>query len=172
MADPHTLVIVGGTSGISLDVARDARARGDEVVVTGRDATRADVAASLGGGARGLGIDLAEPETIGAALTDVERVDGLVLAAIERDAFPVAGFDIQARSATVTLKLIGYRGRPCLALPDESGGDRDLRRSSQGRPVRARPRCPRSTAAWSGWSTRWRWNRTHPGQRPAPGHCR
>jgi NAD(P)-dependent dehydrogenase (short-subunit alcohol dehydrogenase family) len=109
MADPRTLVIVGGTSGIGLDVARDARARGDEVVVTGRDATRAkDVAASLGDGARGLGIDLAEPETIGAALADVERVDGLVLAAIERDANTVADYDIGRARRLITLKLIGY----------------------------------------------------------------
>lgn len=109
MADPRTLVVVGGTSGIGLDVARDARARGDEVVVTGRDATRAkDVAASLGDGARGLGIDLAEPEAIGAALTDVERVDGLVLAAIERDANTVADYDIGRARRLITLKLIGY----------------------------------------------------------------
>jgi NAD(P)-dependent dehydrogenase (short-subunit alcohol dehydrogenase family) len=109
MADPRTLVVVGGTSGIGLDVARDARARGDEVVVTGRDAARAkDVAASLGDGARGLGIDLAEPETIGAALADVERVDGLVLAAIERDANTVADYDIGRARRLITLKLIGY----------------------------------------------------------------
>jgi len=109
MADPRTLVVVGGTSGIGLDVARDARARGDEVVVTGRDAPRAkDVAASLGDGARGLGIDLAEPETIGAALADVERVDGLVLAAIERDANTVADYDIGRARRLITLKLIGY----------------------------------------------------------------
>jgi NAD(P)-dependent dehydrogenase (short-subunit alcohol dehydrogenase family) len=109
MADPRTLVVVGGTSGIGLDVARDARARGDEVVVTGRDAARAkDVAASLGDGAHGLGIDLAEPETIGAALADVERVDGLVLAAIERDANTVADYDIGRARRLITLKLIGY----------------------------------------------------------------
>jgi len=109
MADPRTLVVVGGTSGIGLDVARDAQARGDEVVLTGRDAARAkDVAASLADGTRGLGIDLAEPETIGAALADVERVDGLVLAAIERDANTVADYDIGRARRLITLKLIGY----------------------------------------------------------------
>jgi NAD(P)-dependent dehydrogenase (short-subunit alcohol dehydrogenase family) len=109
MADPRTTVVVGGTSGIGLDIAGDARARGDEVVVTGRDAARAkDVAAALGDGTRGLGFDLAEPETIGAALADVERVDALVLAAIERDANTVSDYDIGRARRLITLKLIGY----------------------------------------------------------------
>ena len=109
MADPRTIVVVGGTSGIGLEVAGDARARDDEVVVTGRDVARAkDVAASLGDGARGLGFDLSEPETIGAALADVERVDGLVLVAIERDANTVADYDIGRARRLITLKLIGY----------------------------------------------------------------
>lgn len=109
MVDARTIVVVGGTSGIALDVARDARARGDEVVLTGRDATRAkEAAATLGDHARGLGFDLAEPEAIGAALADVERVDGLVLAAIERDANTVADYDIARARRLITLKLVGY----------------------------------------------------------------
>ena len=43
-------VVIGGTSGIGLEVARARAARGDEVVLTGRDPDRAaEVAASVGG---------------------------------------------------------------------------------------------------------------------------
>ena len=56
----RTVVGIGGTSGIGLEVARRALKDGDSVVLTGRDADRAaDVASSLGGGARGLAVDLA-----------------------------------------------------------------------------------------------------------------
>jgi NAD(P)-dependent dehydrogenase (short-subunit alcohol dehydrogenase family) len=105
----RTVVIVGGTSGIGLELARHVVEGGDAVVVTGRDPERAaQVAASVGGDARGLGVDLAEPTTIGTAFAALERVDGLVLAAVERDANAIEDYDIARATRLVTLKLVGY----------------------------------------------------------------
>lgn len=105
----RTLVVVGGTSGLGHEVARSAVARGDRVVITGRDASHAAVVArELGDHARGVAVDLAEPTTIGPALADVEVVDGLVLAAIERDANAVKEYDVARALRLVTLKLVGY----------------------------------------------------------------
>ncbi|HEX6337167.1 MAG TPA: SDR family oxidoreductase [Jiangellaceae bacterium] len=105
----RTVVVIGGTSGIGLEIARHALKAGDSVVITGRDATRAaDVAATLGEGASSLSVDLAEPETLASALAGVERVDGLVLAAVERDSNTVKDYDIARARRLVTLKLVGY----------------------------------------------------------------
>ncbi len=105
----RTIVIVGGTSGIGLELARDVIARGDRAVLTGRSAEgAAKVAASLGEGARSLALDISEPETIAAQLAPLGAVEGLVLAAIERDANTVRDYDIARARRLVTLKLIGY----------------------------------------------------------------
>src|SRR5215207_5987067 len=109
MSEPRSVVVIGGTSGLGLEIARHFVADGASVVLSGRDAGRAkEVAASLGGVARGVGFDLAEPGSIGAALADVERCDALVLAAIERDTNSVASYDILRAARLVTLKLVGY----------------------------------------------------------------
>ena len=103
------VVVVGGTSGLGLEVARHYADRGREVVVSGRDADRAEaVAAKLGGRARGIGLDLAEPGELADRLAGVEGVDHLVLAAIERDENRVHSFDLEGATRLVTLKLIGY----------------------------------------------------------------
>jgi NAD(P)-dependent dehydrogenase (short-subunit alcohol dehydrogenase family) len=104
-----SVVVVGGTSGLGLEVARHYADRGREVVLSGRDADRAEaVAAKLGGRARGIGLDLAEPGELADRLAGVERVDHLVLAAIERDENRVHSFDLEGATRLVTLKLVGY----------------------------------------------------------------
>ncbi|WP_117210053.1 SDR family NAD(P)-dependent oxidoreductase [Allorhizocola rhizosphaerae] len=104
-----SVIIVGGTAGIGKELARHYAARGQKVVITGRDSIRAtDVAAEVGA-ATGLGFDLADPSGIADALSVVTGpVDHLVLAAIDRDANTAAKYDLSAASYLVTLKLIGY----------------------------------------------------------------
>jgi NAD(P)-dependent dehydrogenase (short-subunit alcohol dehydrogenase family) len=105
----HPIIIVGGTSGIGLELAAHYAAAGREVVLTGRDGDRAEkIAGQLGGDARGLGFDLSRPEEIGAALADVGPVGSLVLTAVERDQNSVGDFDIEGARHLVTLKLVGY----------------------------------------------------------------
>ena len=105
----RTIVVIGGTSGIGLEIAKEVVARGDRVVLTGRDQARADaIARSIGESATGLALDISEPESIADSLASVEQVHGLVLAAIERDANTVREYDIARARRLVTLKLVGY----------------------------------------------------------------
>jgi NAD(P)-dependent dehydrogenase (short-subunit alcohol dehydrogenase family) len=102
-------VIIGGTAGIGLELARHRVSLGDDVVLTGRDPTRVkDVAASVGPSAHGIPLDLAEPASIGDALTGLGSVDRLVLAAIERDNNTIADYSIERATRLATIKLIGY----------------------------------------------------------------
>jgi NAD(P)-dependent dehydrogenase (short-subunit alcohol dehydrogenase family) len=110
MADERrSVVIVGGTAGIGRHLAQVLAKRGDEVVIAGRDRTRAQsAAAEIGGRTRGVAFDLAEPATIAGQLADVTKVDCLVLTAIERDNNSVREFDVGRASRLATIKLVGY----------------------------------------------------------------
>jgi NAD(P)-dependent dehydrogenase (short-subunit alcohol dehydrogenase family) len=104
-----SVVIVGGTRGIGRELARAYVERGRRVVLTGRDPARAGaVAAELGGDARGIGLDLAQPGEIAERLGDVGPVDRLVLVAIDRDANTAREYDLERALGLVTLKLVGY----------------------------------------------------------------
>ncbi len=105
----RTILIAGGSSGIGLELARDLVAGGDRVVLTSRSAqTAAEVAAGIGDGATGIALDVSEPEGIAAQLAEVGRLDGVVMAAIERDANTLRDYDIAGARRLITLKLIGY----------------------------------------------------------------
>jgi len=104
-----SVVVVGGTRGLGRELAQFYAGQGRDVVITGRDAAAAAAcAAEIGGSTRGLGLDLADPETIGDRLADVGDVEFLVLAAIERDSNTVKDYDIAAAMRLVTLKVVGY----------------------------------------------------------------
>jgi NAD(P)-dependent dehydrogenase (short-subunit alcohol dehydrogenase family) len=104
-----TVLIVGGTQGLGRELAQAYADDGRDVLVTGRDTTRAEAAATeIGGSTRGLGFDLADPHAIEGALADVGDVDYVVLAAIERDTNKVGEYDIESALRLVTLKLVGY----------------------------------------------------------------
>ncbi|MER7938120.1 MULTISPECIES: SDR family NAD(P)-dependent oxidoreductase [unclassified Streptomyces] len=68
-------VVIGGTSGIGLSVARRVLDAGGSVVVTGRsDASAAQAVADLGGPhARGLGADLNDPAAVERLRTELAR---------------------------------------------------------------------------------------------------
>jgi NAD(P)-dependent dehydrogenase (short-subunit alcohol dehydrogenase family) len=103
------VVIVGGTSGIGRALAQSYAERGREVVVTGRDAGRAEaVASEIGGTTSSAAFDLSDPHCIADAVNDIGRVDHLVLAAIERDANSIKEYDIERAMQLATLKLVGY----------------------------------------------------------------
>jgi NAD(P)-dependent dehydrogenase (short-subunit alcohol dehydrogenase family) len=103
------IIVVGGTQGMGRELAISYASEGREVVVTGRDQSRAEAAATeIGGATRGIGFDLAEPHTIATALAGVGEVDHLALVAIERDVNKVREYDVDAALRLVTLKLVGY----------------------------------------------------------------
>jgi NAD(P)-dependent dehydrogenase (short-subunit alcohol dehydrogenase family) len=104
-----SVLVVGGTAGMGLEVARHYHDAGRSVIISGRDAERAQrVAAELGTGVVGLGFDLGKPETIEGALGDVGPVSRLVLAAIARDNNPVKEYSIADGLNLTTMKLVGY----------------------------------------------------------------
>lgn len=109
MAMGGSVVVVGGTRAIGLEIVRHYAERGETVVLTGQDP--ANVAAAvevLGGTATGLTFDLAKPETIAPALAGVGPVRYLVLVAIDRDQNTVANYNISGAIRLATLKLVGY----------------------------------------------------------------
>jgi NAD(P)-dependent dehydrogenase (short-subunit alcohol dehydrogenase family) len=61
----QTVVVIGGSAGIGLETARQARAEGAEVIVTGRDAGRLDQAAASVGARRTAAFDATDPDALG-----------------------------------------------------------------------------------------------------------
>jgi NAD(P)-dependent dehydrogenase (short-subunit alcohol dehydrogenase family) len=109
MPDTGCVLVVGGTAGLGLEVARHYADAGREVVISGREADHAGkVAAELGGRVRGAGFDLTRPESVAPGLADVGPVAGLVLSAITRDENTAADYDAARSLQLVTLKLVGY----------------------------------------------------------------
>ena len=105
----QTCVVIGGTGGLGRAIAQFHADRGCKVVITGRDAERtAGIAKEISANARGIGLDVANPETIEAALADIEHVDRLALVTVERDFNSAREYDIARARRIVTLKLIGY----------------------------------------------------------------
>ena len=114
-----TSLVIGATSGIGLAVAEALARRGDTVVVTSRDATRAaETAGAIGGETTGIAVDLTKPRLLAEQLTGVRDVRRLVIAAIERDANSVRGYDIDRALDLVTLKLVGYTEAIHALLPE------------------------------------------------------
>jgi len=105
----RTILVVGGTSGIGLEIARTVVANGDKVVITGRDlANTQEIAASVGPRASGLALDISEPDGIAEALKPLGQIHGLVLAAIERDQNNIRDYDLDRAKRLTILKLVGY----------------------------------------------------------------
>ena len=105
-----SILVVGGTAGIGRQIARYYADGGHRVTLTGRDPGRAAaVAKEIGGDTTGIALDLAETHGIAAALADIEVVDHLVLAAIDREVnTKVVDYDVDLAQRLVTLKLVGY----------------------------------------------------------------
>jgi NADP-dependent 3-hydroxy acid dehydrogenase YdfG len=103
------VVVVGGTAGNGKEVARHYADAAREVVITGRDRARAStVATELSGKTTGIAFDLSKPKEIAPALEGLGDVDRLVLAGVNRDANTMRDYDIDAATALVVMKLVGY----------------------------------------------------------------
>lgn len=103
------VVIIGGTSGLGNQVARHYASKGAEVVLSGRDAARAQtVAKEIGGKSVGIAVDLSRPHDLAEDLAGVGQVKHLVLAAIDRDNNTVKDYNIDLATDLVIAKLVGY----------------------------------------------------------------
>lgn len=109
MSASGTILVVGGSAGLGRATAEHYAARDREVVVTSRDAGRAQAAAhEIGGKTTGIALRLSEPHTIAASLSDVGPVQGVMLVAGERDYNTVADYDVEAAERLVVGKVVGY----------------------------------------------------------------
>lgn len=107
--DNGNVMVVGGTAGIGLELARHYANEGLSVVITGRDPARAaEVASSIGDKVTGLGFDLTDPSVIAPALDGIGPVSRLVLAAIARDNNLAKEYAIDAGVELTTMKLVSY----------------------------------------------------------------
>jgi NAD(P)-dependent dehydrogenase (short-subunit alcohol dehydrogenase family) len=75
------VVVLGGSSGIGLSTAVQAKAAGAKVIILGSDADRAQRVAAENGFDGWREADVTRPETISRALADIPHVDHLVLLA-------------------------------------------------------------------------------------------
>jgi NAD(P)-dependent dehydrogenase (short-subunit alcohol dehydrogenase family) len=116
-----SVLIVGGTEGLGHEIAKHYRAKGADVVITGRDDAKAKgCAAQIGDRVRGVGFDLADPSSIAPALADVGPVSRLVLVAIGRDNNPIREYDYTAAIDLTVMKLVGYTETIHTLLPNLS----------------------------------------------------
>lgn len=113
-----TVLVFGGTSGIGLATAVQAKAAGANVIVLGNDAGRAEQAATDNGFAGWRSADVTNPDAIVSALADIEKVDHLVLLAgsfvagkvLEADVSHLRrAFDERIWAAVHTLQALGDR---------------------------------------------------------------
>lgn len=103
------VVVIGGSSGLGMEVARHYAGAGRRVFVTSRDADRAaDAATALGGDTTGIALDLVETDQIAERLAEVGQVGHLVVTAIDRDENTVREYDVARAAQLTTLKLVGY----------------------------------------------------------------
>lgn len=126
----QSVLIFGGTSGIGLAVARQAKAAGAFVTVVGFDAAGAERVAAAEGFAGWRAADVTKPETIEAAVADLVRVDHLVLLAgtfvagkiLEADVtYLRRAFEERLWAAVATLRLLGDRLAPEASVTFISG---------------------------------------------------
>ena len=109
MSNLGTVVVVGGTCELGKHLAKHYADKGHRVVVTSRDAGRAqETAKEIGGDSVGVAVDLAHPHSIADAFKGIENVQHLALVALHRDENKVREYNIDEAIKLVTLKLVGY----------------------------------------------------------------
>lgn len=114
-----THLLTGAGAGIGAAVARRLADRGDELVLVGRDESRARELAGAFPGSRGLAADLAEPAALAAALQGrlPDRLDGLIHVAGVVDLGAVEETETATWRQTVDVNLIAPAELTRLCLP-------------------------------------------------------
>ena len=74
----RTVLVIGGSSGIGHEIARQARAEGAELTITGRDAQRLAMAAENLGGLEAIQLDAHDETALNQFFTERPRVDHMV----------------------------------------------------------------------------------------------
>lgn len=112
------VVVVGGTQGLGFEIAKAAAARGQRVTVAGRDPEKAEKAAAEIGSLAVSGIcDLTDWKSLEGFFAGVDRIDHLVLAALDRDQNDIKDFRPDDAAKTSLMKNVGYAASVHYALP-------------------------------------------------------
>ena len=112
------VVVVGGTVGLGRGIAAACCEAGCTVTITGRDQTRVtQVAQELGPQVQGIALDLTNSASLEAAFARMERIDHLVLAAMERYRNTIHEYRVYEAERLVRVKLVGYAEAVHRALP-------------------------------------------------------
>jgi NAD(P)-dependent dehydrogenase (short-subunit alcohol dehydrogenase family) len=116
-ANEH-VVVIGGTSGIGLPLARAVHALGCKLTITGRGAERvSEIAKSIGAGVTGCPVDLEDAASIRAGLAAGPAIDHLVLVPIYSLATSVKNFNVAEANRLLHTKLTGYIETVSTVLP-------------------------------------------------------
>jgi NAD(P)-dependent dehydrogenase (short-subunit alcohol dehydrogenase family) len=108
-AEHATVLIVGGTSGMGAAVAARVLAAGGTPIVAGRTVAKVDaVVSSLGDNARGVVVDLTDPDSIASLPERTGTVDHLVLSAAALTYAPFQELSIDDAHAVMESKFWGY----------------------------------------------------------------
>lgn len=102
------VIVLGGSSGIGLGVAREAHNQGAEVVIVGRSREKLDQALhSLESPrARGVSCDVSDEARIQSLFASEGRVDHVVMTAVEGYYQPIRELDIHAARRTLESKIV------------------------------------------------------------------
>ena len=112
------VVVIGGTRGLGLAVAKASVAAGARVTITGRDEALAkERAHELGPVAAGAACELTDWDSIGRLFEGLDPIDHLVLAALDRDQNTIAGFRPDDCARTALMKNVGYATAVAKAVP-------------------------------------------------------
>jgi NAD(P)-dependent dehydrogenase (short-subunit alcohol dehydrogenase family) len=105
----RNMVVVGGTRGLGFAIARAAVARDYMVTITGRSAASAErAAAAIGANCTGKPCDLNDLSSIETFYAEVDRIDHLLLVAVDRDHNEIRSFRAEEAARTASAKTIGY----------------------------------------------------------------
>ncbi|AKU91100.1 SDR family oxidoreductase [Vulgatibacter incomptus] len=103
------VVVVGGSSGIGLEIARQAIAQGASAVVASRSARRLSAAvADLGERAQAAQVDLSDEASVRTLFQGIGAFDHLVLTAADLAYGPLLQLDLAAARRTIDTKVWGY----------------------------------------------------------------
>ncbi|GHO99255.1 short chain dehydrogenase [Reticulibacter mediterranei] len=105
----QTIIVVGGSSGMGLEVARAALAKGAEVVIVGRSQQRlAQAVEELSGKhVRTIAADVTSEEEVSRIFESVGRFDHLFVSAASNLTYqPIRELDMEAARKTIDAKLV------------------------------------------------------------------
>jgi NAD(P)-dependent dehydrogenase (short-subunit alcohol dehydrogenase family) len=101
------VVVIGGSAGIGLETARRARAEGADVILTGRDRARLDVAATEIGARSHTAFDATDFERLGTFFAELPApIDHVLVTGPGPYYAPLADFDLDAARRDVEAHLL------------------------------------------------------------------